>query len=91
MATKAQNARQPYGLTDELVDSLLNGSTSHEEVFGEDGIYRQLTKRLFRANPHSFYIYGTLEQTVYLYTDVTKFYTDLTCFLHRFVVNITRM
>ena len=47
MATKAQNARQPYGLTDELVDSLLNGSTSHEEVFGEDGIYRQLTKRLF--------------------------------------------
>lgn len=47
MATKAQNARQPYGLTDELVDSLLNGSTSHEEVFGENGIYRQLTKRLF--------------------------------------------
>ena len=47
MATKAQNARQPYGLTDELVDSLLNGSTTHEEVFGENGIYRQLTKRLF--------------------------------------------
>jgi putative transposase len=47
MATKAQNARQAYGLTDELVDSLLQGSTSHEEVFGEDGIYRQLTKRLF--------------------------------------------
>jgi hypothetical protein len=47
MATKAQNARQQYGLTDELIDSLLNGSTSHEEVFGENGIYRQLTKRLF--------------------------------------------
>ena len=47
MATKAQNAKQPYGLTDELVDSLLNGSSTHEEVFGEDGIYRQLTKRLF--------------------------------------------
>ena len=47
MATKAQNARQPYGLTDELVDSLLNGSTSYDEVFGENGIYRTLTKRLF--------------------------------------------
>jgi hypothetical protein len=47
MATKAQNARQPYGLTDKLVDSLLNGSTTHEEIFGEDDIHRQLTKRLF--------------------------------------------
>jgi putative transposase len=47
MATKAQNARQPYGLTDELVDGLLNGASTHEEVFGDGGIYRQLTKRLF--------------------------------------------
>lgn len=47
MATKAQNARQPYGLTNELVDSLLNGLTNHEEVFSEDGIYRQLTKLLY--------------------------------------------
>lgn len=47
MATKAQNAAQAYGLTDELVDSLLHGATTHEEVFGEGGLYRQLTKRLF--------------------------------------------
>lgn len=47
MATKAQNAAQLYGLTDELVDSLLEGASTHEEVFGEGGIYRQLTKRLF--------------------------------------------
>ena len=39
MATKAQNAAQPYGLTDELVDSLLQGATTHEEVFGDGGIY----------------------------------------------------
>ncbi len=47
MATKAQNARQPYGLTNEVVDALLNGSTNYDEVFGEGGIYRTLTKRLF--------------------------------------------
>jgi transposase-like protein len=35
MATKAQNAAQPYGLTDEVVDSLLQGATTHEEIFGE--------------------------------------------------------
>lgn len=47
MGTKAQNAEQPYGLTDEVVDGLLNGSSSYDEVFGEGGIYRTLTKRLF--------------------------------------------
>lgn len=47
MARKRKPSEQPYGLTDELVDSLLNGASTHEEVFGENGIYRQLTKRLF--------------------------------------------
>ncbi|MCA6379694.1 MAG: transposase, partial [Cytophagales bacterium] len=47
MATKAQNAAQPYGLTDELVDSLLQGNTNYNDIFGEGGLYRTLTKRLF--------------------------------------------
>ena len=50
MATKKKQSPQKvpaYGLTDELVDNLLQGSTSYEEVFGEGGIYRTLTKRLF--------------------------------------------
>ena len=32
MATKAQNGQQPYGLTDELVDSLLHEATTHNET-----------------------------------------------------------
>lgn len=47
MATKAQNAAQAYGLTDELVDSLLQGNTNYNDIFGEGGLYRTLTKRLF--------------------------------------------
>jgi putative transposase len=34
-------------LSTEEIDRLLNGATTHEEVFGEGGIYRTLTKQLF--------------------------------------------
>lgn len=46
---KRQSSKEApaYSLTDELVDNLLQGSTSYEEVFSEGGIYRTLTKRLF--------------------------------------------
>ena len=47
MSTKRKNQDQPYGLTNEVVDGFLNGATSYDEVFGEGGIYRSLTKRLF--------------------------------------------
>ncbi|MBI3260246.1 MAG: transposase [Ignavibacteriae bacterium] len=47
MTTPRKKKEYAYGLTDEVVDGLLNGVTTHEEVFGEGGIYRSLTKRLF--------------------------------------------
>jgi transposase-like protein len=47
MATRSKDAAQPYGLTNEVVAAMLNGVSSYEAVFGEGGIYRTLTKRLF--------------------------------------------
>lgn len=47
MSTKRKDKAQPYGLTNEVIDVLLNGSASYDEVFGEGGLYRSLTKRLF--------------------------------------------
>ena len=44
MSAKRRIKDHPYGLMDTVVESILNVATTHEEVFGEGGIYRVLVR-----------------------------------------------